>query len=58
MRVKNGDKTLKWAFGYYNFFHSSEPDFSRKCGFYSCFDLSGLGQLTPKHDKGWHTQGD
>ena len=53
MRVKKtGDKTLKWTFGYYNFFTSSERDFhSRKCSFLSSFDLSGLTQSTPQHDK-------
>ena len=52
MRVKNGDKTLKWKFGYCNFFTPSERDFhSRKCSFHSSFDLSGLAQATPQHDK-------
>ena len=53
MRVKkSGDKTLKWTFGYYNFFTPSERDFhSRKCSFHSSFDLSGLAQSTPQHDK-------
>ena len=46
MRVKkNGDKTLKWTFGYYNFFTPSERDF------HSSLDLSGLAQSTPQHDK-------
>ena len=49
---KTGDKTLKWTFGYYNFFTPSERDFhSRKCSFLSSFDLSGLSQSTPQHDK-------
>ena len=49
---KNGDKTLKWTYGYYNFFTPSERDFhSRKCSFYSRFGLSGLAQSTPQHDK-------
>ena len=51
---KNGDKMLKWMFGYYNFFTLSEHDFhSRKCSFHSSIDLSGLGlaQSTPQHDK-------
>ena len=53
MRVKkSGDKTLKWTFGYYNFFTPSERDFrSRKCSFHSSFDLPGLAQSTPQHDK-------
>ena len=49
---KNGDKTLKWTFGYYNYFTPSKRDFhSRKCSFHSSFDLSGLAQSTPQHDK-------
>ena len=49
---KNGDKMLKWTFGYYNFFTPSERDFqSRKCSFHSSIDLSGLAQSTPQHDK-------
>ena len=53
MRVKkNGDKTLKWTFQYYNFFNSSDRDFhSSKCSFHSSFDLSGLAQQTPQHNK-------
>ena len=52
MRVKSVDKMLKWMFGYYNFLNSSERDFhSRKCSFHSSFDLSGLAQSTPQHDK-------
>ena len=51
-RKSNGDKTLKWTFGYYNFFNSSDRDFhSSKCSFHSSFDLSGLAQQTPQHDK-------
>ena len=46
MRVKkSGDKTLKWTFGYYNFFTPSKRDF------HSSLDLSGLAQPTPQHDK-------
>ena len=38
--------------GYDNFFTPSERDFhSRKCSFHSSFDLSGLAQSTPQHDK-------
>ena len=43
---------LKWLFGYCKFFTPSECDFhSRKCSFHSSFDLSGLAQSTPQHDK-------
>ena len=43
---------LKWTFRYYNFFNSSKSDFhSRKCNFYSTFDLSGLAQSAPQDDK-------
>ena len=62
---KSGDKMLKWTFGYYNFFTPSKRDLhSRKCSFHSSFDLSGLAQSTPQHDKQnngnsvrclWHT---